>query len=268
VSDRLPLELDRALSEAAPRLVPLCRRVLFFNRAGSTNDIALASAEQADAEGLVVIADEQTAGRGRQGRVWHSPPRSGLYVSMVVRLPVTGAGTPLPGLLTLGAGVSIAEAIETTTGLRADVKWPNDLVVGRRKLAGILAESAPRHTGLVVLGYGINVSMRAFPPEMEGRATSLEAESGRPVDPVALCVETIAAIAQRHRALLERRFDDILDAWRGRSPSCRHRRVAWDTPTGKESGLTEGIDDRGALLVRVGERVERIVGGTVTWLDQ
>jgi BirA family biotin operon repressor/biotin-[acetyl-CoA-carboxylase] ligase len=267
VGDPLPPELDQALREAAPRLAPLCRRVLFFHRIGSTNDIALASAEEAGGEGLVVIADEQTAGRGRQGHTWHSPPGSGLYISIVLRAPSTAGAVPAPGLLTLGAGVSIAEAIETTSGLHADIKWPNDLLVGRRKLAGILAESAPGRSGLVVLGYGINVSTRAFPPDVEVRATSLEAELGRPVDRVALCVETIAAIAQRHRSLLEQRFDGILDAWRRRSPSSRSRRVAWDTPNGRESGVTDGIDEGGALLVRIGTRVERIVGGTLTWLD-
>ena len=99
------------------------------------------------------------------------------------------------GLLTLAAGVSLAEAVEAMTGLRADIKWPNDLLVGRRKLAGILAESAAADLGYVVLGYGLNVSARAWPPEVAHRATSIESELGRPVDRARLGVETIAAIA-------------------------------------------------------------------------
>jgi BirA family biotin operon repressor/biotin-[acetyl-CoA-carboxylase] ligase len=190
-----------------------------------------------------------------------------LYVSIVLRPSheSTGDGRTT-SLLTLTAGVSLAEAIEASTALRADIKWPNDLLVGRRKLAGILAESTG-DLGCVVLGYGLNVSARALPPDVEQRATSIESELGRPVDRAMLCAETIAAIARRYRDLVDGRFDAILDAWRSRSPSSRHARVAWDSPAGRQSGVTGGIDAHGALLVRVGDRVERIVGGALTWLE-
>jgi BirA family biotin operon repressor/biotin-[acetyl-CoA-carboxylase] ligase len=197
-------------------------------------------------------------------------------------------------LLTLAAGVAIAEAIQTVTGLGPDLKWPNDLYVGRRKLAGILAEGigvsgggppsqsfgasadargqreraeaeAPREVIKVVLGYGINVGPMACPPELADRATSLESELGRPIDRAAVCVETLAAIAARYDDLLEGRFDAILDAWRRRAPAHRGTRVSWETASGMQSGITQGIDERGALLVRVGERVERIVGGELLW---
>ncbi len=106
-----------------------------------------------------------------------------------------------------------------------------------------------------------------MPPDVADRATSIESELGRPVDRAALCAETIAAIARRYRDLLDGRFDAILDAWRSRSPSSRDARVTWDLPAGRQSGVTDGIDDHGALLVRVGDRVERIVGGALTWLE-
>jgi BirA family biotin operon repressor/biotin-[acetyl-CoA-carboxylase] ligase len=266
-SDPLPTDLAEALAAARDRLAPLGRRVVFFNRIGSTNDVALALAADGDADGVVVIADEQTAGRGRQGHRWHSPPGSGLYVSIVLR-PVhrTAGDGRATSLLTLAAGVSLAEAIEAVTALRVDIKWPNDLLVGRRKLAGILAESAAGDLGSVVLGYGVNVSTRVFSPDLADRATSIEEELGRPADRAALCAETIAAIARRYRDLIAGRFDAILDAWRSRSPSSRQTRVMWGGPGGPQSGVTDGIDDRGALLVRIGDRVERIVGGEVTWL--
>ena len=265
-TDPLPTEIAEALAAVRDRLTPLSRRVLFFNRTGSTNDVALALAEDPDAEGVVVIADQQTAGRGRQGHVWHSPPGSGLYVSIVLRPPHgKTADVRSTGLLTLAAGVALAEAVERLTGLRADIKWPNDLLVGRRKLAGILAESAPG--GYVVLGYGLNVSAAAFPADLAQRATSLESELGRAVDRPAMCAETIAAIAGRYTDLVEGRFDAILDEWRRRAPSSRQRRVAWETPSGPLSGVTAGIDEHGALLVRVADRVERIVGGVLTWLE-
>ena len=140
------------------------------------------------------------------------------------------------------------------------------MLVGRRKLSGILAESAASDLSRIVLGYGINVSSRAYPPDLGDRATSLETELGRPIDRAMVCAETLAALSGRYRDLLAGRFDAILDGWRGRAPSSRGARVTWTTPAGSQSGVTMGIDDRGALLVRVGDRVESIVGGEVIWL--
>ena len=265
-TDPLPMELAEAFAAVRTRLVPLGHRVLFFNTTASTNDVALMLVAVADAEGTVVIADEQTAGRGRLGRVWHSPPASGLYASIVLSPSRARTGADrATGLLTLAAGVALSEAVEEVTALRPDIKWPNDLLIGRRKLAGILAESASSDLAHVVLGYGINVGAGQLPPDVDARATSLEVELGRPVDRAVLCAATVAAIAQRYRDLLDGQFDAILDAWRARSPTSRGVRVTWKTPAGMQSGVTDGIDDRGALLVRVDERVERIVGGEVTW---
>jgi BirA family biotin operon repressor/biotin-[acetyl-CoA-carboxylase] ligase len=266
-SDSLPPEFAEALAARRDRLRPLGDRVLFFNRTGSTNDVALALASSADAEGAVVIADQQTTGRGRHGRTWFSPAGSGLYVSIVLR-PSRARSEPhrATGLLTLAAGLALAEGIEAATALRVDIKWPNDLFVGRRKLSGILAESASSDPGSVVLGYGINVGSSAYPPELGDRATSLETELGRPIDRAALCAETLAAISQRYRDLLAGRFDAILDGWRNRAPGSRGAHVTWKTPSGSHSGVTAGIDDHGALLVRVNDRIERIVGGEVIWV--
>ena len=266
VTDPLPAELAEAFAAVRARLAPIGDRVQFFHKTASTNDIALALAADADANGTVVIADEQTSGRGRLGRVWHSPPGSGLYVSIVLRRSRAPAIVDrATGLLTLAAGVALSEAVEEVTSLRPDIKWPNDLLIGRRKLAGILAESASSDLVHIVLGYGINVGATKLPSDVETRATSLESELGRPVDRAVLCAATVAAISQRYGDLLGGRFDAILDAWRARSPSSRGARVTWRTPAGAESGVTDGIDDRGALLVRVGARIERIVGGEVTW---
>jgi BirA family biotin operon repressor/biotin-[acetyl-CoA-carboxylase] ligase len=165
-------------------------------------------------------------------------------------------------LTTLAAGVAVAEGIEGATGLRVDVKWPNDLQVLRRKLAGILAEGAGE---TVILGYGINVAAAALPPELRDRATSLESELGRPVDRAIVLVETLAALSRRYEDLLAGRFDAILDAWRARAPSAIGARVSWSSAGETVSGVTAGIDDRGALLVRVRDRIERIVSGEVTW---
>lgn len=231
---------------------------------GSTNDVAATLAD-----GAVVLADEQHAGRGRRGHVWFSPPGSGLYVSVVLS-PARARVDPgrATVLLTLMAGVALAEGIGVATGLRVDLKWPNDLQITRRKLGGILAEAsgADALSERVVVGYGINVATTAFPPELSDRATSLESELGRGVDRHLVLVETLAALARRYDDLLAGRFDAILDAWRGLAPAANGGRVRWTTASGVMTGVTCGIDERGALLVHAGDRTERIVSGEVNWL--
>jgi BirA family biotin operon repressor/biotin-[acetyl-CoA-carboxylase] ligase len=261
----IPAALGEAIARARPRLGRLASTLLYYPTIGSTNDIALACSASAERpDGLVVVADEQTAGRGRRGHHWFSPAGSGLYVSVVLA-PATARVDPSRAtmLLTLAAGVALAEGIDAATGLSVSLKWPNDLFVSRRKLAGILAEGTE---GVVVVGYGINVASAAFPPELGDRATSLESELGRAVDRHHVLVETLAALSRRYEDLLDGRFDAILDAWRRHAPAASGARVAWTTRDGPQSGMTAGIDDHGALLVQVGDRVERIVSGEVTWL--
>ncbi|MBI3402328.1 MAG: biotin--[acetyl-CoA-carboxylase] ligase [Acidobacteria bacterium] len=266
----LPPDFAGAIARVRPRLGRLASTLLFYRTIGSTNDLALTRSaalsglpEVSDArEGLVVVADEQTAGRGRRGHTWFSPPGSGLYVSVVLVPSRADDPARAARLLTLAVGVALAEAIEASVGLRADLKWPNDLYVARRKLAGILAEASG---DTVVAGYGINVTATSFPPELRDRATSLESELGRACDRAAVFAATLAALATRYTDLLEGRFDAILDAWRRRAPAAHGARVAWTTPAGPVSGVTGGIDDDGALIVRVGDRVERIVAGELTW---
>jgi BirA family biotin operon repressor/biotin-[acetyl-CoA-carboxylase] ligase len=251
---------EDAIARVRDRLGPLASTIVHYPTIASTNDAAAASG----VEGIVIVADEQTAGRGRRGHTWFSPPGSGLYVSTVL-MPGRARVDPVRAttLLTLAAGVAIAEGIEIATGLAVDLKWPNDLFVGRRKLAGILAEGSGH--AAIVLGYGINVAPTAYPPEIAVRATSLESELGRTIDRHQLFADTLAALARRYDDLLDGRFDAILDGWRGRAPGGCGARVSWTTPSGTQNGVTAGIDDRGALLVRVGDRVERIVSGELAW---
>ena len=260
----LPPELDEAFARARGRLKPLAGRVLYFTTIGSTNDVAASLAVDPASFGTVVIADAQTAGRGRRGRTWFSPAGSGLYISVILS-PSRAASAPdrATRLLTLAAGLALAEGVERATGLAPAIKWPNDLLVARRKLAGILAEAFGE---AVVLGYGINVGPMSYPPELRDRATSLETELGRPIDRAMVAVETLAALASRYGDLVSSRFDAILDAWRRRAPTHQGAQVVWDTPAGPQSGITDGIDDSGALLVRIGDRVERIVAGEVRWI--
>ena len=164
--------------------------------------------------------------------------------------------------------MALAEGIAEATGLAVDLKWPNDMQVSRRKLGGILAESSGTggRADTVVVGYGLNVLATAFPPELRDRATSLESELGRAVDRHQLLAETLTALSRRYEDLLAGRFDAILDAWRRHAPAASGAAVTWTTNAGTASGVTAGIDALGALLVRIGDRVERIVSGEVAWL--
>lgn len=223
----------------------------------STMDVAAGLAGDGARHGTVVVADEQTSGRGRRGAVWASPPGAGLYLSFVARPSSTNLS-----LLTLAAGVGVRQGIQQATGLGADLKWPNDLILGRRKLAGILAEGlaigAPEQS--VIIGVGINVLKAAYPPDVAARATSLEDELGRAIDREELLGAVLHALAER-LGQLDGSPDDILHAWREGSPNAVGTRVDWD---GK-SGMTAGVDDTGALLVKTTAGIERVIAGELTW---
>lgn len=274
-SDPLPPEFADAFDRVRPALGRLAGRVLFYKTIGSTNDVAAALAAETDGPGAVVIADAQTAGRGRRGHTWFSPPGSGLYVSVVLAPSREADGARATALLTLMAGVALADAVQAATGLAVDIKWPNDLLIGRRKLAGILAEgvtavaasarSAADDGFRVILGFGINVSASAYPPELRDRVASLEGELGRPVDRGEVCAASLVALARRYEGLRAGQFDAILDDWRRRAPGSRGARVRWDGPDGPRTGVTAGIDDSGALLVRHGDAIQRLVAGEVFW---
>jgi BirA family transcriptional regulator, biotin operon repressor / biotin---[acetyl-CoA-carboxylase] ligase len=269
-SDSLPQEFAEAFEVAGERLGTFASRVYFYKEIGSTNDVAAALAASGSGDDAVVIADMQTAGRGRRGRRWFSPAGSGLYVSVVL---APGRSTDPPratALLTLAAGVALADAVEITTGLAPDIKWPNDLLVARRKLAGILAEGVAANAldmeaVRVVLGFGINVSPSAYPADLRTRATSLETELGRPVDRATVCIESLVSLRRRYDDLLAGRFDAILDDWRRRAPGSRGARVRWDDATGTQRGISAGIDESGALLVQSGDTLRRLVAGEVFW---
>lgn len=264
MTDTLPGDFAEAVDRARGRFGRLGSRIIFLASTPSTNDVAASLAVAPDSEGVVVIADAQTAGRGRRGHVWLSPSGSGLYVSVIVTPARALADRERATMLvTLAAGVALAEAIESATALRVDLKWPNDLYSSRKKLGGILAEGVG---DAVVVGYGINVGTTAFSPELANRATSIETELGRQVDRAHVFSHTLAALGRRYDDLLRGRFDAILDEWRRRSPGGQGARVSWATASATRVGVTAGIDDRGALLVDVDGRIERIVAGELTWL--
>lgn len=215
----------------------------------STNERAKELAAAGAPDGTLVTADEQTAGRGRQGRSWVAAPGDALLASVVVR-----GLEPRHALLPLAAAVAVCEASAEVAGVECAIKWPNDVWHGERKLAGILVEGRPREDWAVV-GIGVNVSARAFPPELEAIATSLAlARGGEPPPRAALLETLLRRLAHQIAAPAE----SMLAAWRARD-ALRGREVAWE----RGSGEAAGVDDSGALLVRTSGGIEALQAGEV-----
>ena len=199
-------------------------------RTDSTNERAKELAAAGAPHGTLVTADEQSAGRGRQGRVWTAPAGSAVLMSLVVR--------ELDELLPITAAVAICEALPAD----AAIKWPNDVWIERRKLAGILVEGRPQE-GWAVLGVGLNVTPESFPPELAETATSLKL-AGVVTTPGQVLEELLPSLD----AWLGAPPDAVLPAWRDRD-ALKGERVRW---TGGE-GVAAGIDDSGSLLVDTGD---------------
>lgn len=262
-AETIPPEITDALAVTRVERGVFGEPLYFYTRVGSTNDIAARLADLGVSEGTAVVAEEQTAGRGRSGRAWFSAPGAGLYLSVVIR---PGAAIS-PGLLTLAAGVALARGLTDATGLRPDIKWPNDLLCDGRKLAGILAEASASGAKLdaVILGIGINLHPVAYPPDIAARATSLEAELGRPSDRGLVLARSLVRLSEIYAALRRGETAAVLDAWRALAPSATGRRVAWADPAGERQGVTAGIDGEGALLVDTDGGRVRVIAGEVIW---
>jgi len=256
----VPDDLSAALSALRDRRPSLSLDVRWHASVPSTMDMAAALVGKGASHGVVVGADEQRAGRGRRGHTWESPAGAGLYLSFIARPPLR-ENASLP-LVTLAAGVAVRDGVQAATGLASSLKWPNDVLVGRRKLAGILAEGHGIGTPAqaVVIGMGLNLQPSCYPPEVAQRATSVEGELGRAVDRGGLLAQILASLWDC-LGTLERSPGDILQAWRAASPSAVGTRVEWDG----RAGTTAGIDDSGALLVRTPSGIEHVIAGELNW---
>jgi len=269
-----PPGLAEALEARRERLGGFAGLLQYFETVGSTNDVAARLAEAGAPHGSTVVAGAQERGRGRMGREWFSPPGSGLYVSVVLRGTQARAGAPADGAslaasVTLAAGVAIAEAIRRATGLAVEIKWPNDIVVGRRKLCGILAEAVAGPAGVehAVLGFGINLRAASYPPNLAPRATSIEEELGRPADSHLLLAEVLAGLSEALDTAAPADVDAVLRRWRDLSPSSSGARVEVMVGDGRwEAARTAGIDRDGALLVTRAGAIHRVIAGEVRWL--
>jgi BirA family biotin operon repressor/biotin-[acetyl-CoA-carboxylase] ligase len=193
--------------------------------------------------GAAVVAEEQSAGQGRHGHVWHSEPHAGIYCSIVLeRQPV----------LTLALGLAAAEAIAQATGLACDLRWPNDLMLGGKKVAGILVQLVD---GKAVAGIGINVNQGAFPAELAALATSLRLEGGREFAREEILLELLRAVER----FLEFDQESILRLFSQASSYACGRRVTVDLPDGEIEGVTAGLDADGYLVVRRDDGTDTLI---------
>lgn len=263
----LPPALATVTTRERARLQPHVADILYVSSTPSTMDVVAQLAEEGAAHGLTVVAGHQTAGRGRRGHTWSSPEGASLCFSMLVRPPVAPhvEGQPsVLGLLTLAAGLAVAEGVGRATGIEASLKWPNDLFYGY-KFAGVLAEG--HHIGAaaqcVVVGVGIN--LRDVDYASDRGATSLEKEMGRAPDVGEVLVEVLAAWSARYQDLLDARYARVVDRWRIRATGLAGRPVRWVDGLGEREGTTTGVDATGALLVDTGQGIVRISAGAVEW---
>jgi BirA family biotin operon repressor/biotin-[acetyl-CoA-carboxylase] ligase len=224
----------------------------------STNDVARKQARKGGKSGFLVAASRQTAGRGRLGRVWESPPDRGLYVSILLRpdLSMTEAGK-----LTILSSLATVDAVEAVTGQRPQIKWPNDVVLRKRKLAGLLIETEPKggRLAFAVIGIGLNVRQEAadFLPDVRSLATSLYLATGQLHRRADLLVALLHALEKR----LTQPFDEAREDWSASSLTLGQR-VTLTTARGRKDGQAMGLDDSGALLLRgASGEVETVTAG-------
>ena len=250
-------------------LRPLLRGTIFdehlhhFYKIGSTNTAALAAAADGAPEGSVFLAEEQTAGRGRGANSWQSPRSTGIYCSAVVR-PQLPPSEVL--ILSLAAGLAVRAAIQQVDSrISADLKWPNDVLIGGKKVCGILTEMNAEATRVryIVVGIGINVNQSSFPKELQ--ATSLRLVSGSEWSRVELGAALLKSLDHEYRQLLEnsgeresilRRFTESSSWTRGKAVRIEENGSAFE-------GTTEGLDSRGFLQVRTPKGLQTVLSGTV-----
>lgn len=258
------LHADDLLSQVAPGSI-IGRDIRVFEQTTSTNDVAEKLARDGVKEGVVVFAESQTRGRGRLGRHWVSPARKGLWFSVLLRPALRPQAATQ---LTVVSATALRRAIALQTGLEARIKWPNDIVVGSRKVAGILTELSAELDQVkhLVLGIGVDVNFNPsdFPPDLRHLATSLKAELGRPVPRATLAVTILAELDADYRRLANGDFASLADEWQSHCVTLGHQVVIRTGPR-EIRGRAEALGPEGALLVRTEHgHLEPVVGGDVT----
>lgn len=228
----------------------------------STNNDALSAARGGAPHGSVYFADEQLAGRGRGDHAWHSAAGEGLYVSVLLRPEIPAARLPL---LPLAAGLAAVAAVNAASNLTVDLRWPNDLLIGPRKVGGILVEANTEGSAVVsaVVGIGINVHQRSFDPGLSTAATSLDLEAERRIPRQPLLVSLLKSLEQEALALADAAAEEMVPARVEQASTwVRGQRVEVHGPQAC-TGVTEGMDAHGFLLVRTENGIVTVQTGGI-----
>ena len=238
------------------------KRIYHFFKVDSTNRVALELGHAGEPEGAVVLGEEQTVGRGRAGRGWHSERAAGIYVTLLLRPKLAPVQAPL---LTMMAGLSAHTAIQAQTGLAVDLKWPNDLLIGGKKAGGILTEmhAEPGQVRFVIVGIGLNVNQEKFPTELAS-ATSLRVESGSPQSRLELLVRLLREFERDYNEFLSDGPATVIERFTRVSSYAQGKRVR--VSNGKENftGTTAGLGPEGLLQVkRDSGQVTTVIAGDV-----
>ncbi len=261
--EHVPDVLVPRLLRPLVRGTPFEKHIYHFFKVGSTNDVALELGHAGEPHGALVIAEEQTAGRGRAGRKWHSERSLGIHATVLLRPPIPPVQAPL---ITLLAGLAVREAIAEQTGLEADIRWPNDLLVGGRKVCGILTEmhAEPDRVRFVVTGIGVNVNHPRMPAELEAIATSLRIEAGREVSRLELLARLLAWLDRYYNRFLAEGPEPILARFGEVSSYARGKRVRIAAANETFTGTTAGLEPNGVLRVeRDDGRIETVIAADV-----
>jgi BirA family biotin operon repressor/biotin-[acetyl-CoA-carboxylase] ligase len=240
------------------------KRVYHFFKTDSTNRVAMELGYAGEPEGAVILAEEQTAGRGRSGRSWHSERGAGLYVTLLLRPRLSPVQAPL---LTMLAGLSAHSAIQAQTGLSAELKWPNDILMDGRKVGGILTEmhAEPTQVRFVIVGIGINTNQEKFPGDIASVTTSLRKESGRTHSRLELLVRLLNEFESDYNRFLREGARYVVDRFERVSSFANGKRVRVETGFETYFGTTVGLTSDGLLQVKREEGpVTMVIAGDVT----
>lgn len=243
---------------------PLIYEIQHFDSLPSTNLEAMKRAADGAPEGLVVVADEQTAGRGRLGRHWSSPKGAGLYFSVVLRPQANARTWPL---ITFAAAVAVHDALFRCCNLRTDIKWPNDIIVNGRKLCGILAETVESGArASIVLGIGVNLTLTAFPPELSETATSIQSATGAVPNAEIVLRAILEAFQSRYATLLQDGGrEEVIKQWSQNSSFAAGKQIRVKNGHETIEGISRGVERDGALRVETDDGEIRVVrAGDVT----
>ncbi len=241
------------------------KRIHHFFKVESTNNVAMRLGHEDEPNGSVIIAEEQTGGRGRAGRQWHSEKTSGIYVTVLLRPEIPPMNAPL---MTLMAGLAARDAAHEQTGLAADIRWPNDLLLNRKKFCGILTEmhAEPDKVRFVVIGIGINVNHSRFPDSLASIATSLKIEGGRALSRLELLMKLLRHLDRYYNLFLAQGGSHIIARFEEHSTFARGKHVRIAAPGETYTGTTAGLESNGMLRVKRDDtgKTEVVISGDVT----